>query len=301
MAHLGKHAIVIGASVGGLLAARALADYYDEVTVLERDDLPDANEPRKGVPQGRHAHGLLARGREVLEQLFPGFSEEMVGQGAMFGDVVDEVLWFNHGVYLNNVPSGLQGLLISRPMLENGVRRRVLQLPNVRLRLQSDAQPAFDRAGSRVTGVRVDARDGSDAAAEQLAADLVVILRSQGLVVALNSAVWEKYKIGESFKIIDPETKAPAVKNPFVNPKPRVLLTDDMAVDRLLGKGAVLGACNVALHGLSKRLASNAGVSADDAAKEWAANLVPGITLLPSGVWGLNRAQEAGCTYCTGG
>ena len=62
MAHLGRHAIVIGAGVGGLLAARALADYYDEVTVLERDDLPDANEPRKGVPQGRHAHGLLARG-----------------------------------------------------------------------------------------------------------------------------------------------------------------------------------------------------------------------------------------------
>jgi hypothetical protein len=129
----------------------------------------------------------------------------------------------------------------------------------------------------------------------------VVILRSQGLVVALNSTVWEKYKIGESLKIIDPETKAPAVKNPFVNPKPGVLLTDDMAVDRLLGRGAVFGACNVALHGLSKRLASNADVSAENAAKEWAANLVPGITLLPSGVWGLNRAQQAGCTYCTGG
>jgi hypothetical protein len=129
----------------------------------------------------------------------------------------------------------------------------------------------------------------------------VVILRSQALVVALNSAVWEKYKIGESLKIIDPETEAPAVKNPFLNPKAGVLLRDDMAVDQLLGKGAVFGACNVALHGLSKRLASNAGVSADDAAKEWAANLVPGITLLPSGVWGVNRAQEAGCTYCTGG
>jgi hypothetical protein len=129
----------------------------------------------------------------------------------------------------------------------------------------------------------------------------VVILRHQGLVVALNSAVWEKYKIGESFKIIDPETKAPAVKNPFVNPKPGVLQTDGMAVDRLLGKGAVFGACNLALHALSKQLANNAGVSADDAAKEWAANLVPGIALLPSGVWGLNRAQQAGCTYCTGG
>lgn len=132
-------------------------------------------------------------------------------------------------------------------------------------------------------------------------ATAVVILRSQGLLLALNSAMWEKYKIGETFKIIDPETKAPAVKNPFVNPKPGVLPSDNMVVDRLVGKGAVFGACNMALHGLSKRLASNAGVSADAAAKEWAANLVPGITLLPSGVWGLNRAQEAGCTYCTGG
>ena len=70
MAHLGNHAIVIGASIGGLLAARALADYYDEVTVLERDVLPNANEPRKGVPQGRHAHGLLARGREILDSGF---------------------------------------------------------------------------------------------------------------------------------------------------------------------------------------------------------------------------------------
>jgi 2-polyprenyl-6-methoxyphenol hydroxylase-like FAD-dependent oxidoreductase len=78
LAHLGKHAIVIGASMGGLLAARALADYYDEVTVLERDVLPKTHEPRKGVPQGRHAHGLLARGREMLEQWFPGFTEEMI-------------------------------------------------------------------------------------------------------------------------------------------------------------------------------------------------------------------------------
>src|SRR6476660_2571687 len=83
-----KSAIVIGASMGGLLAARALADYYGEVTVVERDALPDVYEPRKGVPQGRHTHGLLARGREVLEQLFPGFTDEMVAQGATAGDIV---------------------------------------------------------------------------------------------------------------------------------------------------------------------------------------------------------------------
>src|ERR1700687_938352 len=106
--------------------------------------------------------------------------------------------------------------------------------------------------------------------------------------------MWEKYKIGQSFNIIDPETKAPAVKNPFLHPKPGVLLVDDMAIDRLLASGTVFGACNVALMVMSRRLASNAGVSAEEAAKEWAANVVPGITIIPSGTWGVNRAQEGG-------
>jgi intracellular sulfur oxidation DsrE/DsrF family protein len=113
--------------------------------------------------------------------------------------------------------------------------------------------------------------------------------------------MWEKYRIGQSLKIIDPETEAPAVKNPFLRPKAGVLPVDDMAVDRLLANGTVFGACNVALAVLSKRLAGNAGVSADEAAKEWAANVVPGITVIPSGTWGVNRAQEGGCTYCAGG
>jgi hypothetical protein len=133
------------------------------------------------------------------------------------------------------------------------------------------------------------------------AATLVIILRAGALPIALNHDIWARYKIGEAFKIIDPETKAPAVKNPFLHPKPGVLRSDEAAVDRLLASGAIFGACNVALRGQSKRLAGNAGVTADVAEKEWAANLVPGISNLPSGVWGVNRAQEAGCTYCSGG
>jgi hypothetical protein len=132
-------------------------------------------------------------------------------------------------------------------------------------------------------------------------ATAVVVLRAAALPLALNSEMWEKYKIGESLKVIDPETKTLAVKNPFLHPKPGVLRNDDTAVDRMLIHGTVFGACNQALHGLSKMLAGKAGVSADDAAKEWAANVVPGITIIPSGVWGLNRAQEVGCSYCTGG
>ena len=76
---------------------------------------------------------------------------------------------------------------------------------------------------------------------------------------------------------------------------------DDMAMDRVLADGAVIGACNIALKVLSGKLAQNAGVSAEEAAKEWAANIIPGITVIPSGTWGLNRAQEHGCTYCAGG
>jgi hypothetical protein len=129
----------------------------------------------------------------------------------------------------------------------------------------------------------------------------VVILRAEAAVLATNDEIWSKYKLGESLKITDPETKAAAVKNPYLHPKPGVLRADAMAVDRLLADGAILGVCNVALHGMSHAHAAVAGVSAEDAYKDWAANLVPGITILPSGVWGVNRAQEAGCTYCAGG
>jgi hypothetical protein len=132
-------------------------------------------------------------------------------------------------------------------------------------------------------------------------ATAVIVLRHRAFPMALGHAMWQKYKIGESFKIIDPETKAPAVKNPFLEPKHGVLQSDNNALDRLLARSTVIGACNVALLGQSRRVAGNAGVSADEAAKEWAANVIPGISLIPSGTWGVNRAQEAGCTYCAGG
>jgi hypothetical protein len=132
-------------------------------------------------------------------------------------------------------------------------------------------------------------------------ATAVVVLRHTAFPLALDHTMWQKYKIGQSLSILDPETKAPAVKNPFLQPKPGVLTVDEMAIDRVLADGAVIGACNIALKVLSGKLAQNAGVSAEEAAKEWAANIIPGITVIPSGTWGLNRAQEHGCTYCAGG
>jgi hypothetical protein len=137
--------------------------------------------------------------------------------------------------------------------------------------------------------------------ANLVAATAVVVLRHNAFPLALGDEMWRKYKIGASFKIDDPETKAPALKNPFLRPKAGVLPAGGMAIDLLLASGAVFGACHVALTFQSRMLAGNAGVSAEDAANEWTANVIPGITILPSGVWGVNRAQEAGCTYCAGG
>ena len=82
MTKLGEHAVVLGASMGGLLAARVLADFYETVTVVERDVLPETSANRRGVPQGRHVHLLLGRGSQVLDELFPGFLDELVAAGA---------------------------------------------------------------------------------------------------------------------------------------------------------------------------------------------------------------------------
>lgn len=132
MNRTGERAVVIGASMAGLLAARALADFYGIVTLLERDAFPVSDVPRKGVPQGRHAHGLLARGRNVIEHFFPGWTDEVVAAGGARGDIAADVSWIGHGITIKSAPSDMVGLLAARPVLEGHVRRRLLALPNVR-------------------------------------------------------------------------------------------------------------------------------------------------------------------------
>jgi hypothetical protein len=72
MPKTGEHAVVLSASMSGLLAARVLADAYQRVTVIDRDPLPEDEADQKGVPQGHHAHALLPRGAQILYELFPG-------------------------------------------------------------------------------------------------------------------------------------------------------------------------------------------------------------------------------------
>jgi 2-polyprenyl-6-methoxyphenol hydroxylase-like FAD-dependent oxidoreductase len=175
------HAIVVGASIGGLLAARVLAETFAAVTVVERDDLAvDAGSPRRGVPQGRHAHGLLARGREVLEEFFPGLSDELIGLGVPVRDLQAGFRWVNDGRLLRRAPSGLLGLGVSRPLLESRIRARVRGLPTVSLLDGTDATGlAAGADGRRVTGLRVLQR-GAGTAERVVEADLVVDATGRG-------------------------------------------------------------------------------------------------------------------------
>jgi 2-polyprenyl-6-methoxyphenol hydroxylase-like FAD-dependent oxidoreductase len=182
----GDHAVVLGASMGGLAAARVLADAYKRVTVVDRDTLPVPGVQRRGVPQGRHAHGLLARGREALEELLPGLTDELVARGALYGDVQLQGRWYNEGVRLRQAPSGLNSLAVSRPLLEGQVRRRLAAFSNVSIVNGCDVAGLVATAdGRRVSGVRTIGRT-IGGGAETLTADLVVDATGRGS----RSPVW---------------------------------------------------------------------------------------------------------------
>src|SRR2546428_13339266 len=135
MRKIGEHAVVLGASMGGLLAARVLADAYQRVTIVERDPLPESGLDRKGVPQGRHAHALLPRGAQILEDLFPGMLGNLVADGVPLARRYSE-MWFSVGGHLlcQRGQPGDPAYQPSRPYLEGQGCTRVRAPRNVYVR-----------------------------------------------------------------------------------------------------------------------------------------------------------------------
>ncbi|HYG80124.1 MAG TPA: hypothetical protein VD861_07045, partial [Pyrinomonadaceae bacterium] len=112
---IGNHALVIGGSLAGLMAARVLCDYFDRVTLVERDRYPENPDPRKGVPQANHVHALMMRGQMILEQLFPGLKDEMTAAGALTLDMAGEAAWLTPAGWGVRFDSGLKMLAFTRP------------------------------------------------------------------------------------------------------------------------------------------------------------------------------------------
>jgi 2-polyprenyl-6-methoxyphenol hydroxylase-like FAD-dependent oxidoreductase len=175
-AKVGNHAVVLGASMAGLLAARSLADFFDTVTVVERDPLPDTGAARRSVPQGRHLHALLARGAQAIEEMFPGVLDEVVLDGAQYFDGQDlSRLYYDMGGHLmtrsGSAPS-FTAYCATRPFLEDHVRARVRDIPGVTLLDEHYIVGLMSTADGRVAGVRVVSRHTGEPAS--LIADLVV-------------------------------------------------------------------------------------------------------------------------------
>ena len=171
---IGEHAVVIGASMAGLLAARALTDTYERVTVLDRDALPDGLQGRRAVPQGRHAHALLPYGETCLDALLPGLAAELLADGARPCLALEEKRFVIGGHPLARASTGGRSIMAGRPFIEGHVRRRVRALERVAVIDRCDVLGLVATpGGERVTGVRMLRRaDGS--AEETLTADLVV-------------------------------------------------------------------------------------------------------------------------------
>lgn len=177
---IGKRAVVVGAGIGGLTAARVLADHFEHVLILERDTLPAEPEDRPGIPQGRHVHGLLRGGQDALEALLPGFERDLAAGGAVLLRAGLDLRIERPG--LDSFPRrdvGVSSYAMSRPLLEVTVRRLLVKsCPNVEIR-EGCRVHGLVASPTAVTGVRWD---GGDGRIEVLAADLVVDASGRGIL-----------------------------------------------------------------------------------------------------------------------
>lgn len=170
------HAVVIGTGIGGLAAAQVLTTYFEEITLVDRDEQSGSREFRSGVPQARHAHTLLPLGQTILERLFPGLIDELIENGAILVDNNHEIAFYNEGHWqAPNTRRKNTTISSSRPLLEAAIYRRVVENPKVStLNGYEVTGLATEESKKRITGVNLKHRHDHSEAEVFLAGDLVV-------------------------------------------------------------------------------------------------------------------------------
>ena len=177
--HRAGHAAVIGGGMSGLLAARALADHFAAVTVVERDQLPDRPDFRKGVPQARHLHTFWAGGLRAAEQLLPGIEADLIAAGACPVRFPTDVRWFTPvDRWMGRFPATQRLASASRILIEWVVRCRVEQTPGIRFITGHDVHSLRLNGRGDVVGVAVRARNSGSGF--EVPADLVVDASGRG-------------------------------------------------------------------------------------------------------------------------
>ncbi|WP_320826593.1 FAD-dependent oxidoreductase [Reinekea sp.] len=174
-------AVVIGASISGLLAAKVLSKYFNEVILIDRDCVQNHTGHRKGVPQSKHAHGLLAKGLEVFESLFPGITDDLIELGFDYGDVGTTALWHVNGGFHAKGLVQENTLCISRIALESVVRQRIALIENIKTIDNTTVNgllPSTDEKS--IIGVRITSGKGLDSQQDEILASLVVDASGRG-------------------------------------------------------------------------------------------------------------------------
>jgi 2-polyprenyl-6-methoxyphenol hydroxylase-like FAD-dependent oxidoreductase len=195
---LGQRAVVIGAGMGGLSAAGALAKYFERVEILERDQLAATAGSRSGTPQDRHPHGLLAGGLRALDQILPGFKSDLAAAGAVPVSFAREVQFERPDVgVLPKRDFGISVLCATRPLIELVLRRRAEAVANVTLRPASRVIGIVPAAGG--AGVRGVQFVNGSGRFETLDADLVVDASGRGAptLSLLDALCWDRPQMTE--------------------------------------------------------------------------------------------------------
>ncbi|QHV93799.1 FAD-dependent oxidoreductase [Spirosoma endbachense] len=211
------HAIVVGASLGGLLTARVLSNYYQKVTLVERDPVNRQPESRHGQPQTRHLHGLLPGGFQIMLDYFPDLRQALTDAGANVADFAENMVWYTHGGYRKRFDMHLPAVTMSRPLLEHLIRERVLALPAVELIDNCTVQHLTTTTDKqRITGITIQHKLSGQI--KSLTANLVVDASGRGS----HSSQWLKelgyeapqtsevtVKVGYATRIYERDPNAP--------------------------------------------------------------------------------------------
>ncbi len=172
VSEVGGHAVVVGAGMAGLCAARVLRDAFRKVTIIESDPLPDGASTRRGVPQGRHAHALLEAGRNTLEDLLPGFSEALLSAGGVVFDVSSEGEMYIEGDFLADGTLRQSMYAATRPLYEHTARQHIADIDRIEFRPACQwTDYLHDDDAASVNGVSIKPHEGES---EELSADLVI-------------------------------------------------------------------------------------------------------------------------------
>ncbi|MER7763782.1 FAD-dependent monooxygenase [Streptomyces sp. NPDC097619] len=172
----GRHAVVIGGGLAGMLTAAALSDHMTSVTVLDRDALPQGPEPRKSLPQAHHAHLLWSGGARAMEELVPGTVDRWIARGARRVPLPTGLVSMSASGWFRRWPEMQFLISCSRDLLDWVVREEVSARPQVHVRHRTELL-SLEGDAQRVTGVRVRGADGTE---ETLEAALVVDTSGRG-------------------------------------------------------------------------------------------------------------------------